>query len=304
MADYEKIIARRPEVADFIRARRSIRYRGEVLAYGANFRCDAFSTDAAGFRHSTLRDKTYSVADCISARRYGLVLGASNSFGFGLAGNENCMASLLAERFGFPFGNVTLPGANSRNLHAQLLAIVARSKSPPAAVVFSSGGDLATFCESSLADPVFGSPNRGQLKSAAKEGSPKPNAARNLPNMLAFTSLWISAVAMLCRRSKVALVLVHQTTFFEKTKPSQYERECALGEPSSPRQERQFANHRAFDESFHERRKAVCDRLGIPLAGQGLTDRLGFIDEFHCDRDGTRLLSEVVGDAVEPLLES
>src|SRR6266576_4678799 len=142
MANYQKIIELRPEVAESIRFRRSIRYRGDVLAYGSNFRCDSFSTDASGFRHSMLRGKSFSVADCLRSERYGIILGASNTFGFGVAGNEKCMASLLAERFGFPFANGAMPGANSRNLHSLLLSFFARAARRPAVVVHSSGGDL------------------------------------------------------------------------------------------------------------------------------------------------------------------
>src|SRR5436305_7147950 len=151
MANYHKIIELRPEVAEFIRFRRSIRYRGDVLAYGSNIHCDSFSTDASGFRHSMLQGKSYSVADCLQSDRYGIVLGASNAFGFGVAGNEKCIASRLADRFEFPFANAAMPGANSRNLHSLLLSFFARSARRPAVVVPSSRRDLANFCESSVA---------------------------------------------------------------------------------------------------------------------------------------------------------
>src|SRR4051812_2708842 len=127
MADYKRITERMPEVAEFLAAQRSIRFRGEVLAYAPNIRSVSFSTDEAGFRHSTLGSKSLSVRDCLASERYGVVLGASNNFGFGVAGNENTMASLLAERFSFPFANTALPGANSRNIHSLLLAFLRSS---------------------------------------------------------------------------------------------------------------------------------------------------------------------------------
>jgi hypothetical protein len=303
MADYQKIIELRPEVAEFIRFRRSICYRGDVLAYGANISCDSFSTDASGFRHSMLGGKSFSVADCLQSERFGVVLGASNTFGFGVAGNEKCMASLLAERFGFPFANCAMPGANSRNLHSLLLSLLARSTRRPVVVVHSSGGDLANFCESSVADPVFGSPNRGQLRRATNsETGVQPDPERSYPRLLAFTSLWTSAIAALCRAHKVGLILGHQTTFFEKTKPSGIELECGLGEPSNPRQERQFANHRKYNEGFYRQRKLLADRMDVSLPGWGLTDQLGFVDEFHCDVDGIRALSDASGEIIDQLL--
>lgn len=305
MANYRKIVELRPEMADFFRNRRLISFRGDVLAYSPNARTDSFSTDGAGFRHSRFDGTDWSVADCVQSGRYGLVLGASNLFGFGVAGNENCMASLLAERFGFPFASAAMPGGNSRNLHSLLLGLIAAGKKPPAVVVHSSGGDLATFCEASLADPVFGSPNRAQLKSVTKDGGRiTGDADRNFPRLLAFTVLWTSAIARICRARQVPFVLIHQSTFFEKPNPTAIEVECELGEPFHPSQETQFANHRKFDDPFYAKRKSIAEALRIPLAGWGLSEEFGFIDEFHCDRDGIRLMSNAVGDQIEPLLKN
>ncbi|HET9811971.1 MAG TPA: hypothetical protein VFP53_09820 [Sphingomicrobium sp.] len=301
MADYQKIIAARPEVGEFIRARRAIRYRGEAMSYAPNLKCDSFSTDGSGFRHSVLRGESLSVAESRRSRRYGLVLGASNSFGFGLAGNENTMSSLLGERFGFPFANVSMPGANSRNLHSLLMAFLSGIR--PAVVVHSSGGDLSTFCESSLADPVFGSPNRAQLKTVVKQASQRANAEADLPKFLAFTTLWTSAIVNLCRAHAIPIVLVQQGTFFEKRNPSRLEQHFRLGEPILSSHARQFENHKKFNQPFSAARKSVSDRLGIPLAGVGLSESLTFIDEFHCDYDGTRLLTNAVGDVIEPMIQ-
>lgn len=302
MANYQKIMQLQPEMADFFRNRSLIGVRGDVLSYWANTSTDSFSTDAAGFRHSMFQGKSYSVADCLQSSRYGIVLGASNLFGFGVAGNENCMASLLAERFGFPFANAAMPGGNSRNLNSLLVGLIVGAPRPPVVVVHSSGGDLANFCESSLADSIFGSPNHIQLKSL-KEGGVEADPDQNFPRLLAFTSLWTSAIATVCRAYEAGLVFIHQSTFFEKAKPSALELECALGAPSHPKQVRQFANHRQFNEPFYLRRKAIADQLQIPLAGWALKKPLGFLDEFHCDRDGIRLMSEAVGKQVEPLLK-
>ena len=302
MANYQRIMQLRPEMADFFQNREQIGYRGDVLAYRAKTSTDSFSIDSSGFRHSMFGGKTFSVAECRQSSRYGIVLGASNLFGFGVAGNENCMPSLLAERFGFPFANAAMPGANSRNLNSLLVGLLASAPKPPAVVIHSSGGDLASFCESSLADPIFGSPNRYQFKSL-KDSGLGPDPDQNFPRVLTFTALWTSAMASLCRVYGTDLVLIHQSTFFEKTKPNAFELECALGEPAHPKQERQFANHRKYNEPFYLKRKAIADHLQIPLAGWAMTDQLGFLDEFHCDRDGIRLMSEAVGDKVEPLLQ-
>jgi hypothetical protein len=304
MANYRKIVELRPEMADFFRNRRLIAYRGDVLAYSANIRTESFSTDAAGFRHSRFEGKDWSVADCLQESSYGLVLGASNLFGFGVAGNENSLASLLAERFGFPFANAAMPGGNSRHLHSLLIGLMAAGKRPPSVVVLSNGGDLATFCESSIADPVYGSPNRAQLKSLGQNGARRRenDADRSFPRLLAFSALWTSTIAGLCRARQVPMVLVHQSTFFEKSRPTALEVECGLGQPFHPSQQRQFANHRKFDEPFYTKRKAIADALRIPLAGWGMTEDISFIDEFHCDRDGIKVMAKAVGDEIEASL--
>ncbi|HYX45871.1 MAG TPA: hypothetical protein VE820_03475 [Sphingomicrobium sp.] len=305
MADYEKIIELRPEMREFFENRKEIGFRGDVLAYRSNQRADGYSTDAAGFRHSTLKGREYSVGDCLSSDRYGIALGASNLFGFGVAGNENCLPSLLAERFGFPFANATIPGGNSRNLQALLVGLIAGAKHAPEVVVFSNGGDLAGFCECSIADPIFGSPNRSQIRGAAEGKRLVGNdPERNFERLKAFTGLWASIIVSVCRVYKSPLVLIQQSTFFEKTKPTAIELECGLGKPFHPSQERAFANFRKFNEPFYAERKAIANRLGVPLAGWGMQDELTFIDEFHCDSDGVRVMSKAVGDEVERLLSA
>jgi hypothetical protein len=302
MANPKKILELRPEVADF-RVKQNVTMRGDVLSYRPNMRRGSFSTDAAGFRHSVFRGQQYSVADCLRSERCGLVLGASNVFGSGVAGNENVMPSLLAERFGFPFANAAMPGASSRNLHSLLIGLVARAGRPPAVAVVSTGVDLASFCESSRADGIFGSPNRSQPQwSKDSEAATKPDPDASFPRLLAFTALWTNALAATCRGYGIPLVLIHQSTSFEKSKLSAYEKACGLGEPLNPAQERQFDIHRKFNQPFYDRRKQIADARKIPLAGWHLNDEISFIDEFHCDRDGIRVMSEAVGNEVEPLL--
>ena len=98
------------------------------------------------------------------------------------------------------------------------------------------------------------------------------------------------------------VALADDTTFFEKREPSDIERESELGRPFNKAQERQFATHRAFVDAYHTRRKSVAEALGVPLAGPGRTNDIGFIDEFHYDREGTRALCDDFAKAIEPLL--
>lgn len=301
MANYQSIVRLRPEVRQFISNRRWV-HRGDVLAYGPNVSCEGFSTDQAGFRHSVFKGEHLSVRECVSRDRYGLVLGPSSVYGFGLAGNENTMPSVLAERFGFPFANIGLPEGNSRNLCSLLASFIVRAPRPPSIVLHISGGDFTSFCYTSIADPVFGSPNLKQMQMALKERGGRVSPDQQIQQLLAFTSLWIRAVAQICRLRKIPLVLADDTTFFEKRKPSAIERESELGKASTKAQERQFETHKKFVKDYHARRVALADNLGVPLAGPGLKNNIGFIDEFHYDRDGTRSLCDDFSKAIERIL--
>lgn len=301
MADSTKIAEHYPAARDF-RSKELILFRGDVLSYRANLDKPSFSTDSQGFRHSTLGDKRMSVADCALSPRYGVVLGASNVFGSGLGGNENTMASRLADRFGFPFANAAMPGANSRTLNTLLVGLMAGARQPPAIVVLSNGGDLANFCEAGFVDPVFGSPNYVQSKIIKKMGV-DARAESQLETLLVFTTLWTSVTAALCQARRIPLVLLHQSTFFEKVEPSPIERECRLGEAASDGQKRLFSRFRKFNGPFFAKRQELARRFALPIAGVGLTDRLSFIDEFHLDAEGMAMLSDAVGDTIAPLLE-
>lgn len=301
MANYQTIVRLRPEVREFIRNRRWV-HRGDIIAYGPNIRCDSFSTDAMGFRHSSFRGETLSLVECVRRERYGLVLGPSSVYGFGLGGNENTIPSILGERLGFPFANVGLPEGNSRNLYSILTAVVARAPRRPSAVLHISGGDFTNFCYTSIADPVFGSPNLKQIQMVLKERGGPPRAEAQMRSLLAFTSLWIRSVTERCRTAGIPLVLADDTTFFEKSEPSEIERQSALGVATSPAQERQFATHKLLVDDYHRTRKALAEQLDVPLAGPGKVNNIGFIDEFHYDRDGTRALCEDFASALETLL--
>jgi hypothetical protein len=301
MADYQKIVRHRPEVREFIRNRRWV-HRGEAIAYGANIRCSAFSTDAIGYRHSMLGGKTFSVADCLASERYGLVLGPSSVYGFGVAGNENTVPSRIAEQLGFPFANIALPEGNTRNLLSILINILARSARAPAVVLHISGGDFTSFCYTGIADPVFGPPNLLQAKAVLQERGGRRDPNKSMQSLLAFTTLWLNSIIDLSRARKVPLVLGDDTTFFEKREPSDLDRDCRLGEPSSPAQKIQYETHKRFNADYHSARQSVAERRSVPLAGPGLSNDLGFIDEFHYDVEGTRALSDEFARAIETVL--
>lgn len=295
------VIRIRPEVRDFIRNRRWV-HRGDVLTYAPDISCDSFTTDGLGFRHSAHRGEALSVLDCINADRYGVVLGSSHVYGFGLAGNERTIPSLLAERFGFPFANFGLPEGNSRNLFSILLALIARAPRPPAVVLHLSGGDFTNFCYTSIADSVFGSPNLKQIAVVRDEREGRPPPRPEIGALLAFTSLWMRAMGELCRSRNVPLVLGDDMTFFEKAQASETDRICQLGEPLGEGQAYQFSRHCEFAGVYHRMRRKVAEQLGVPLNGPGFSNSVGFIDEFHYDAEGTRLLCDHFAEGIGEVL--
>ena len=299
MANYEKIAQTRPAMADFLANQRKIGLRGDVLTYWPNTSTASFSTDSAGFRHSNFAGKTYSVSDCLKSDRFGILLGASTCFGFGIAGNENTGASVGAEQLGFPIANASMPGANSRNLHSLLVGLLSGARSRPAVVIFSNDGDLGGFCSSGLADPIFGSPNIAQQKSVQKDG-PSADADKNFPNLLSFSMIWAGAIARLCRAGGIPLVMVAQESFLEKKKPTSQELDWGLGEAAYRWQEPLFANHRKFNQPFFAHRRKIAETLGIALVGTG--EELTYIDEFHADEEGTRLASKAICDRISEIL--
>jgi hypothetical protein len=301
MVSFPAVMRLRPEFREFMRPTNLV-HRGDVLAFRGNLRTPWFSTDREGFRRTVFMGQPLSAADAVRSGRYGLVLGSSHIFGLGMAGDENSLPSLLAERFGFPFANISLPEGSSRNLHSLLAAVQARAPRPPAIVVHFSGGDFTSFSYSSMSDAIFGSPNLKQVPMAMQELGSPAEASRSVARLLAFTTLWTRAIVTLCRAADVPLVLGHDTTFFEKAEPSAIERQSRLGVATNPTQERWFANHRQVFPLFLERREQIAARNRVPLAGPGPSNRLNFIDEFHYDREGTRGFFEDVAAGVEPLL--
>ena len=302
MANYEVIMRLRPEVREFVRNRRWV-HRGDVLFYGPNTKGEHFSTDAGGFRHSVFKGKTLGVSQILQYPRYGLVLGPSSVYGFGLSGNENTIPSMLGERLGFPFANIGLPEGNSRSLFSLLMATIARAPRRPSAVVHISGGDYTSFCYTSIADPIFGPPNLKQMTMVLKErGGKRPDSAKQIQPLLTFTATWIRAIGQLCKSTRVPLVLADDTTFFEKVSPSEFDKQAELGTPFGKNQELQFETQKRFVEDYHGRRVKVAEKLGVPLVGPGKTNNIGFIDEFHYDRDGTAALVDYYAKGLEPLL--
>jgi len=303
MADYRAIAKHHPEVREYIRLRKWV-HRGEAAFYAPDIAGDILTTDASGYRNGVWRGERLTLADCFEADRYGLVMGASHVYGFGVPDNGHTIPSRLGAMLDMPFANIGLPEAHTRNLFAILLDIVARSPRPPAAVLLLNGGDFSGWAFSGIADPVFGPPNILQLQQVITERGGHGDPVASLPAMLSASELWTLATVQLCRARGIPLVLGNDTTFFEKAEPDGYDRDCRLGVASSPPQARQFEIHRKLFGRFCDRRQRLAERNGVPLVGPGLSNQLGFIDEFHYDASGVEALCEDFAPALEDALKA
>ena len=152
-----------------------------------------------------------------------------------------------------------------------------------------------------MADPVFGSPNLKQVPIVLEERGGRP-AKPQIKPLLAFTTLWIRSIGELCRVRGIPLVLGEDTTFFEKREANETDLKAELGRPLNPPQARQFETHKTFVRDYHRQRHAVARALNAPLAGPGFDNDIGFVDEFHYDREGTIALAGYFGDAIEKVL--
>jgi len=293
----------KPDFGTFLTVK-NLAHRGEALTFRPNITNEYFSTDPAGFRHSVFGGETLSAVKIVQRERYGIVLGSSNIFGIGTRGNENSLASLLGERFGFPFANITLPEGTSRNLHSQFSSVLWKVPHPPAMVIHFTGGDFTSFCFSGFADAVYGPPNLKQFPTILAERGSPPVADDYFKPLLAFTSMWTQAIVAACRGRKIPILIGSDTTFFEKRKPSQLDIDCKLGTPGNLNEERWFPNHRKFISAFYDHREALAAKLGVPIAGPGSSNDYSFFDELHYDADGTRSLFGSIAPAVESLLSA
>ena len=301
MANYETITRLRPSFSDY-KVGKDVFHRGDTLFFPRHHRSPFFSTDGQGFRHTISGQETLTVAQILQRERYGLVIGGSRVFGFGLDHNQRTIPSLFSEQFGFPFANVSLPHASTRNIASLLLAYFTRAPRLPAAVVLITSGDFTNFCYSSIADPVFGSPNPKMLRMVLEEKGGIPDAAASLPALLAFTTLWTRSIAQLCRSRQVPLVLFHDTSFFEKRTPDAWDVECELGTAFVPADARWHATHKAFVGQYLDRREAIARKLEIPLVGEGRVNDLTFIDEFHYDEPGAEAVANDIALTLQTLL--
>ncbi|MEM7644326.1 MAG: hypothetical protein AAF366_17640 [Pseudomonadota bacterium] len=283
MADWRAVIRAHPAVRSYIRHRRWVR-RGDVLAYGPGVSAPTFSTDGAGFRLSRWRGRAIGLSEVMASDRFGLVMGSSHVFGFGLAGDGETLSSRLAEQLDMPMANISFPEADTRSLHAVLVNLAARGRTP-ALVILATGGDFTRHAFTGVSDPVFGARN---IQEAKPSGDTVP-----LGRVLDFTRLWTAATVAQARGVGAEIVLVDDKTFMDKGQPTEVEAGCGLGRAGTMSQRARFAFQRDHGAAFFAARRDVADRMGVPLIG-AQADDLAFIDEYHMTGPGTARLADAV----------
>lgn len=277
MANYREIVRHVPAVRSYIRHRRWVK-RGDVTAYAPNLEGGAFSTDAYGFRHGEVDGARHGLATALSGSRYGLVLGSSHVFGFGLDSDAQTIPSRLSAHVGLPCLNVSFPEADLRTLHAAAARISAETPRPPDFIVCFAGGALSRYCYTRRCDPLFGPPDFLRAEPDGPSGG-SPAEAIAFRNLLAYADFWLEQLLALADTYACPLVLHTESTAFRKARLDEQERACSLTEATNAQELARFATHRLRDAPFIEHWLARAK--GRALDAPGLPDALSFIDEFH-----------------------
>ncbi|HEV7275422.1 MAG TPA: hypothetical protein VGN80_03960 [Devosiaceae bacterium] len=276
MANYSEILRLFPSARHYVRQRRWAR-RGEVLAYAPNLETDVFSTDPYGFRHGEVNGERYGLAAALSGVAYGLVLGSSDMFGFGLDCNAQTIASRLSEHCGVYCLNISFPEADLRTLCTAATRIASETPLTPAYIVCFGGGTLSRYCYTRRCDPLFGSPDfLGGNTESLSPGTPEEATA--FANLTSYARFWFGQLSDLARRCGCPLVVHDQASAFDKTSLSEVEATCALTLPGNEDEER-FAAHRLRNAQFRANFLAAASNAARIASSEA--DALSFIDEFH-----------------------
>lgn len=288
MANYRAIVRRFPAVRDYLQTVKWVR-RGDVQAYQPNLSCAAFSTDQLGFRHTLFGGAELSLAGADRIPRFGLILGSSHIFGFGLSANGQTLASHLSNLVGFPFFAVCYPEADSRTLCATLLRILSDFGDRVSHVILVPGGDFTRFCYTGYADPLFGPPMLPNEHDAAGLSASAPRQDLEFERITQFRRFWTKQCFEAASRAGAEFLILEDATIFEKTARDQIEIDCGLGVPHSAIQRTRFDAHKRHSPGGLPAEHAFALAQGMRLAPFPPADELLFIDEYHY-RDETQAL--------------
>lgn len=289
MPDFRQIMKSYPSVHTYLRDGLWVR-RGEVVAYGPDQQRDHYSTDGSGFRHGVLEGREYGLEAAFSGSRFGLALGASQCFGFGLGGNQETLPSQLARRLGYPVVNVSFPEADLRTLFAAAVRISRAAPAAPAFILVFAGGSGSRFGYTRRCDPLFGSPD---FLDAASHALPVDTdaAARNFDLLMQFCAFWSGELRHLAVSLAVPVTVAVEPTALEKATLSELELQNRLGTPREPGEADRFAVHRARYSQFRKGMADIAASNGVGFFSAD-ADGLEFIDEMHLTAQSTEQLAQ------------
>lgn len=287
MANYREIVRRFPAARHYVRQRRWVE-RGDVTAYEPNVEAGAFSTDAYGFRHTELNGIRYDLSAAFGREPYGLVLGSSHVFGFGLESNAQTIPSRLSARLDLPCLNVSFPEADLRTMHAVAARITSQAARPPMFICCFVGGTLTRYCYRRRCDPLFGAPDFRKPSGGEAGPGSAPEAAA-FSNLLTYSRFWLDQLHAAAEAGNLPLLVHTESTAFEKTGLSDGEQACGLTVPNGPAEQNRFDTHRLRYAEFKQQLSAWMD--GRVLLARTEADALSFIDEFHYAAEGIEVIA-------------
>jgi len=289
MADYKKITEAHPAVIPYLRARIWSR-NGNTLTYRPENNTKAFSTDGLGFRHSKFKGENITVHRSLGGTLFSAVMGSSHVFGFGLPGNEHTSASRFSEKFNHAVLNISLPEANTNDLHGCLRSHV--NLTDLQNLIFFPGGSFTRFCYTGLCSPLDGPPALHMMKNVGHSYTGTPDTPAMIDNLIHYQKRHIKRIAETCANADVAFYVVDEMTFFEKETPTEIEVNGDLGMAPQPQGTERFDRHKKYIGKY---RKDLFDDLrtnDIKVLDFGSIEDITFIDEFHYDSPSTQVIVE------------
>ncbi|MBB5722251.1 hypothetical protein FHS72_001875 [Loktanella ponticola] len=293
MADFRALARHHEPIRAYIRHRRWIDRSG-VLAYAPNTECSAFSIDGFGFRRGELNGTPYDLNAAFSGQPYGLVLGSSHVFGFGLARDAQTIPSQLAAQTGMPCLNLSFPEAQLQSLHAVALRICAQAPQAPQFIALLPGGTLTRYAFVRDCDPLFGVPDfqKGAIAANLPDSPTETAAFRSL---LTYARFWIGQIATLAQTQGCPLLFHPEHTAFEKPQLSEAEKSCRLTVPQSDPDRWRFETHRLRYAAYTD---AILGALPTSARIANVDPaRLSYLDEFHYTADGAAQIATALATA-------
>ena len=136
-----------------------------------------------------------------------------------------------------------------------------------------------------------------------KERGGGPSANQEMPHCCVRLAMDPARSPNCAAAREIPLVLGDDTTFFEKREPNDLEQRIELGKPYNPAQRATVRDAQEIRRSITIPPQEQWPRSWASRSsGPGKVNDIGFIDEFHYDREGTRSLCDDFAKGLEKIL--